>query len=144
MKKINGKPLIFYTINICKKIFSNERIIVTSDSKSVQQYCKSIDLQLNYLRPKYLSEDNTPMIETVKHAIEWYRSFYNHKINNFILLQPTSPLRKLSDVQDAIDLYNKKELSSLVSVSPLINHPFECVEKTKPLDWNFPLGEKKI
>ena len=59
-----------------------------------------------WLRPKRLSSDETKSIDVIIHAIKWYEKNY-HKINTIILLQPTSPFRKVKDLNNALNIYVK-------------------------------------
>ena len=55
LKLINGKPLMYYTINqaIKSKIF--DKIMVSTDSKRILKYAKSFGADGWFLRPKKLA-----------------------------------------------------------------------------------------
>ena len=38
--KLNGKPLLFYSINLAKKIKSIKKIFVSTDNKAIAEYAK--------------------------------------------------------------------------------------------------------
>ena len=47
-----------------------------------------------------------------------------------LVLQPTTPVRKISDLNKAIKLFKDQKISSLVSVVKMKEHPYECIELT--------------
>ena len=73
-----------------------------------------------------MSKDDTKTYEVIKHALKFMEK--NHINYDYILLlQPTCPLRKLKDIDFAINflLKNKKRYDSVVSVVDVgANHPY--------------------
>ena len=70
LTKFLGKPLIKYSINFAKKI-KNNTIIVSTDSKKIKNLAYQ-DLEINdYVRPKNLSRDETPLEDTLHHVVKW-------------------------------------------------------------------------
>ena len=55
---------------------------------------------------------------------------------NVILLPPTSPLRKKSDLKKAFGIFKKREHDSLVSAISMREHPYYCIKKKKGR-WSF-------
>lgn len=63
-------------------------------------------------RPEHLSSDNSSMEEVLKYVIE-KESLHD---STLVLLQATSPLRRDTDIQEAIQLYNKGHHDLVMSV----------------------------
>ena len=126
MVLLNKKPLIFYTLNILKKLKKNIFPFISTDSKKIKIYCEKMGFKNSYVRPKSLSMDKSNIIDAIKHAINWFGS---KKIffDAILLLQPTTPLRSLKELKEAINLFKKKKLKSLVSVTKMKEHPYECI-----------------
>ena len=53
-----------------------------------------------------------------------------------MLLQPTSPIRSKKEVNKIIKIFIRKKISSLISVTKMKEHPFECV-KLKGEKWDY-------
>ena len=53
-----------------------------------------------------------------------------------LVLQPTTPVRKIRDIEKAINIFKEKRYSSLVSLVQMKEHPYECVEIKKD-KWNY-------
>ena len=57
IKKINGKPLISYTINEAKKSKHINDYIVSTDSKEIAKISQKYGANVPFLRPKKISSD---------------------------------------------------------------------------------------
>ena len=121
-KIFNKKPLIYWTIKIAKQCKYINRIIVSTDSKKISTYSKKLNVEVPFIRPQNISKDNTDMIDVVKHLIKFTEK-EKYNFDALIILQPTSPLRKISDLNKACKIFSKKKWDSLISTIP-IPHQF--------------------
>ena len=135
MVLIKKKPLIYYTIKVAKKIYKNSTIFVSTDSVKIKKYVTKYNIKDNYIRPSYLSEDSSNIFDSIIHALSWLKK-KNQIYDAVIILQPTSPLRDVSVVSDAIKIFKKKNLKSMMSVSRMKEHPYECIKINKK-HWNY-------
>lgn len=134
--KLKKKPLIYHTLNISSKL-KNVYEFVSTDSKKIRNYSnKFLKEKCTYLRPSNLSRDKSLLVDAVKDAIYWLNENKFLKFDAILVLQPTTPIRKLKDIKNAISLFKKKKYSSLVSVVPMKEHPYECIEINKN-KWKF-------
>ena len=107
IKKLNNDPLILWTINIAKKIKKNNEILVSTDSPKIIEISNKAGVLAPWKRPSYLSGSKITSYKSAKHAIEWYQKKIS-KIDTIILLQPTSPYRRLSTFKKMYNLFKKK------------------------------------
>ena len=63
------------------------------------------------------------------HAIKWLKKKHNKSFDGIIILQPTSPIRIMSELYNATNFFEKKKIASLASVIKMKEHPYECIEK---------------
>ena len=110
LKFLKGKPLIFYTLRVANTISKKIKtdIFLSTDSIKIFNYCKKKSNIIDYIRPKYLAGDKSTIFEAIKHCIEFLKPTVN-KYHSIILLQPTSPARKLKELHSAIKFYEKKK-----------------------------------
>lgn len=134
-----GRPLISYAIEAAKKSKYIDRIIVSTDDRSIARYSVESGIAVPFLRPKRLSKDASPTSEAVIHAIKWLER-HKQTFDIVIVLEPTSPLRKDADIDAAIDLFvkNYDRADALVSVGEVhMEHPYitKCIDHgfVKPL-----------
>ena len=70
VKPFCGKPIIAYSIEaaLASEVF--DRVIVSTDSSEVMDVAKEYGAEVPFLRPDELSDDHTPTIPVIAHAIE--------------------------------------------------------------------------
>src|SRR4051812_31104478 len=74
IKPLNGKPLIYYSIDIARKITTDENICVTSDNQDIINRVEEYGMKVPFIRPKELATDTTGSYETILHAIDFYEN----------------------------------------------------------------------
>lgn len=119
IREIAGKPLIAWTIEEAKKSKYIDRLIISSEDEEIIDVAKSWGCEVPFIRPKELAKDDTPGIEPILHAIKMLP-----KYDYVVLLQPTSPLRLVEDIDKCIEFCINKQASSCVTVSEPDKNPF--------------------
>ncbi len=129
-KLLNGKPLLFYSIDLARKIVPDEQICVSTDSKKTIELCKNYGLKIPFIRPAKYATDTASTDEVIAHALAFFSA---RKLNfkTLILLQPTSPFRTEKQLREALKLYTGKE-DMVVSVTAAKSNPYyNLMEETK-------------
>jgi len=123
IKKLCGYPLIAWTILTAKKSKYIKQIVVSTDSKKIAKVSRKYGATVPFIRPKKYATDKASSFSVLKHAI----NFFNSKNINFdyvILLEPTSPLRQVEDIDNCIKKVLRKKIDTMVTVSKVIcQHP---------------------
>ena len=136
LTKLKNKPLIYYTLKVSKQIKNVYRFLST-DSKKIKNYAdRYLENKIDYLRPSKIAKDNSSLFLAIKHALDWLKTNKSLEFDAILVLQPTTPVRKLSDLNKAIKLFKNKKISSLVSVVKMKEHPYECIELTNK-KWSY-------
>jgi len=123
IKPLAGKPLILYTIELARSLFSDEQICVSTDSAEIKQIAENSGLHVPFLRPAVLATDKASSRDVILHAIEYYKLQKNKNYKNILLLQPTSPFRKKKHIKEALSLYSD-QLDMVVSVQVTKSNPY--------------------
>jgi N-acylneuraminate cytidylyltransferase/CMP-N,N'-diacetyllegionaminic acid synthase len=123
IKKMNDKPLIWYTINAAKKSKFIDKIIVSTDDNEIAEIAKKYDAEIPFMRPKELARDDSLAIDNYIYTIDRLNKEFNYGIVEFVVLQPTSPLRTSLDIDNAIQIFEEKKTDSVISVSEAIHPP---------------------
>ena len=111
--KLGKKHLINWSIDFAKKIPFVCDILVSTDSKKIGLIAKKRGALVPWMRPKKLSLDKTKSHDAALHAINWYENNIQ-KVDGLMLLQPTSPFRRLKTIKEGIRIFkNKKNISVL-------------------------------
>ena len=104
MVAINKKPLIYYTLNVARKIGINTYPFISSDSKKIIKFSKKFGFKSGYVRPKSLSKDNSSLFPAITHGIRWMKENHGKSFDAVLLLQPTTPVRKLKELKLDINI----------------------------------------
>lgn len=116
LKLLKGKPLIAYTIIEAKKSKLLNFLYVTTDDEKISEVSKSYNVDV-IKRPKKIARDTTQGYIPIQHAIKYLESKNKIDVDLVVVLQPTSPLRKTIDIDNAIYELIKNNCNSLVSVT---------------------------
>ena len=130
MVKINGKPLIEYSIEKAQMSNKIDELFVSTDDKGIADFVKSLGINV-IVRPKALASDKSPEWLSWQHAIRYVEKSIE-PFDLFVSIPTTSPLGEVSDIDNAI----KKLLSSnsdiCIAVTKSSRNPyFNLVEKNK-------------
>lgn len=117
---ICGQPLISWTIVAAQMAHSLDEIVVTTDDEEIAEIARGLGVEVPFMRPSELAQDDSSGVESVRHALSMVKGF-----DAAVLLQPTSPLRKPDDIDAVADM--AKTASSVVSV---------CTSH-EPIQWTF-------
>jgi len=112
-----GKPLISYTISEAKKSKYLDRIIVSTESEEYAKIAKKYGAEVPFLRPKKLAEDKSLIIDTVIDILKKLEKQENYKPDYVVLLQTTSPLRTVEDIDKCIEIALKKKCDGVMTMS---------------------------
>ncbi len=113
---LNGMPLIYHTINAAISSKFIEKTILSTDSQEIADVGSKYGAEVPFLRPEDYAKDSSPTIDTVLHTIKWLEENLSYEADAVILLQPTSPLRTVFHIDEAINIFNKKQPDTLVSI----------------------------
>lgn len=102
--KLKGKPLIFHSIDIIKKISQISSFFVSTDSKKIKKIVENKGISVPFLRPKKFAKDNSTDLDVMKHFYRWYKINYKKKIDLLVHIRPTTPFRKITTISKAIKI----------------------------------------
>jgi CMP-N-acetylneuraminic acid synthetase len=122
---LRGKPLIAWTIQQAMDSEFIDKVIVSTDCENIQKVSQNFGAKVEDLRPPELALDTTPSMDVLRYEIEKQDTEYDI----VLLLEPTSPLRKKSDIDRGIRklVDNWDEYDSVVSLGKVhMEHPSIC------------------
>ncbi len=128
IKELGDKPLICYSIDVARQLTSDENICVTTDDDAIIKVVEDYGLKVPFKRPDYLATDTCGSNEVLQHAYQFYQE-KGVQYDLIVLLQPTSPFRRIDDVIGSIDLY-EPSLDMVVTVKETAANPYyNCYEE---------------
>ncbi|MAF43259.1 MAG: acylneuraminate cytidylyltransferase [Parcubacteria group bacterium] len=131
IKLLAGKPLIAYTIEEAKKSKYLDRIIVSTQDKEIANVSEKYGAEV-IKRPEHLAGDTSKTIDALLHVVRvLIRKKYFPEIA--VELQPTSPLRQVKDIDEAIEFFfkNKSDSVTVASVCEEVFNPYLALKIEK-------------
>ena len=123
IKKLGGRPLIDWTIKEAQKSKYIDRLMISTDSEDIAKIGSKLGVEIPFLRPLKYATDNSLGTDVVLHVMDWFKK-NDSKYDYFILLQPTSPFRKVKHIDDALEItISNRDIDSLVSIQKVDQHP---------------------
>lgn len=118
VRALGGKPLIVHTAEAALAARRLSRVVLTTDDEKIAEVGRACGLEVPFLRPAELAQDDTPTLPVLQHAVtELERA--GDRFDAVCLLQPTSPFRRAGDIDGCIELLEKEGLDAVVSVLPV-------------------------
>lgn len=118
IRPFNGKPLIQWTIEAALAAPSIDRVVVSTEDQEIAELALAGGAEVPFLRPAELASDEAPGISPVLHALAQLQ-----EVSDLLLLQPTSPLRAVEDIEAIVKLRCHAGCASAVSLTPSPKHP---------------------
>lgn len=121
VKLLCGKPLIAWSIEAAKSSKYIDSVVVSTDDVEIKNIAEQFGASVPFLRPDSLSNDTASSFDVIQHAIHFLKvDSENHLI---VLLQPTSPLRTVEEIDGALEFFLAKNAKGVVSVSECEHSP---------------------
>lgn len=145
IKLLGGKPLLAYTTEVALQSNLLSEVIVSTDDDEIIAVAKRLGVKTPFKRPPELAQDDTPTIEVILHALNWYKN-QNIHFDAVCLLQVTYPFRTLAFLNEAIEKFSSNDCDALISVQkvPHVYNPHWIFEANDKGHLNIATGESKI
>jgi len=114
---IQGVPLVVIAGKLAAEISEIDRCIVSTDSKKIAKVAQDSNIDTPFFRPKNISSDFVSDWDVLIHALNECEKIDQCKYDVILMLQPTSPLRKKSDVLKTIKKLIDEEHDSVWTIS---------------------------
>jgi CMP-N,N'-diacetyllegionaminic acid synthase len=106
---LGGRPLLAWACDAAGASKRLTRIAVSTESPEIAAAARALGVDV-IDRPPEFATDEVPMLPVVRHAVDATDA------DALVLLQPTSPLRRATDIDAAFDLWRSSGADSVVSV----------------------------
>ena len=129
IKNFCGKPIIYYIIDSAIKSNLFDKIHVSTESELIKNVVEKNGLFIDFMRPKELSDDFTPIMPVISNVVETYKK-NNIQFDEIWILMSCAPLIDANDLVSASKIYNSQNIDS---IKPLIT----IAEYPAPIEWSF-------
>jgi len=117
------------------------RVIVSTDSNKILREALKNKAEIPFIRPSKLAKNNSPEIETWRHAIKSLNK--NNDIDFIVSIPTTSPLRLVSDIDNCIKRAIKKNLDMVFAVTEASKNPYFNIVELKNKKLSLVCSSKK-
>lgn len=124
IKMLAGKPLIAWTVGSALRAKTLHRTIVSTDDEKIADISRKYGADVPFIRPKKLARDSTPTLPVLQHAVKYLEETEDCCCEIIVTLQPTSPLRDESDIDNAVTKLIETNADSVVSVCEAEHSPY--------------------
>ncbi len=115
-KLLAGKPLIVWTIETAKRSKLITHLIVSTDDPEIAQICRKAGVDVPFMRPKELAQDDTPHVPVMRHATGYMEDRLSVRFDIVVILQPTSPFRTVEDLDGTLNKLLETDADSAVAI----------------------------
>lgn len=129
IKDLAGKPLIAYTIEEAKKSQFLTRCIVSTDDDEIAKISKKYGADIPFMRPAEIAQDESTSMEVVQHALKYLKDELNEEYDYLMILQPTSPLRIVDDIDESIKKIVDTDADSVMGMMELVDFSLKKFKK---------------
>lgn len=123
---LGGRPLIAWSIEAARQSRYIDRCIVSTDDAEIADVATAAGGDLPFRRPAALARDESTTLEVALHALDQLPGYAI-----LVILQPTSPLRRASDIDHTLERLSEAHANSAVTV----------VEPAKSPYWSYTIDE---
>ena len=144
-KSLHGKPLMEYTIAAALQATQLDAVVCSSENAQLCDIAASLSVEVPFVRPESLAQDNAGTLGVVQHAIQELGKAGRH-YDAVCLLQVTNPFRTATFIDAAITKFKNEAADALISVLK-VPHEYNPHWVFKPNSDDFltiATGEKEI
>ncbi len=122
IKDFCGRPMITWSIKAAQDSGLFERIVVSTDDAEIRETALEHGAEVPFLRPAELSDDHTPTIPVIRHAVEWFKE-YQQQVKYVCCIYATAPFLQPRFLREGIELLKRNHhIQFVFSVTPF-NYP---------------------
>jgi CMP-N,N'-diacetyllegionaminic acid synthase len=129
LANVAGKSLLAWTIQAATNAERVSHVLISTDDSEIADAARALAVDVPWLRPAALSTDTTPTLDVILHALEWAVQKLTPVPEIAVLLEPTAPLRRGEQIDEAISLLMNSDADCVAAVSrlPHVFHPEEVL-----------------
>lgn len=125
LQHIAGAPLVGRAARLgtrcLQRLGGDGRVVVSTDDEEIAACARFYGAETPFLRPTELATDTADSASAVRHALAWYDG-NDERFDEVVLLQPTAPLTRETDVINCIHEFRTDTQAPVVAVANSRDH----------------------
>ena len=132
IKKLNGFPLISYTIKTALKSRIINKLIVSTDDEGIAAVAEDYGAEVPFRRPSEFAGDNSHEFYSILHSIEKLKE-NNWHTDIIVFLRPTCIFRTEKSIDSAVQKLQESSYDSVRAISKAVYPPhwMKRIEKNR-------------
>ena len=124
-RSLLGKPLINWSIETAINTKYIDDVVVSTDSLEIAEIARQAGAQIPFIRPGELATDTATSVDVAIHALYQMNSLFGSTYDFVVLLEPTSPIRKTTDLETMIEkiVLRSADFDGIISLGEVREHP---------------------
>lgn len=132
IRKVNGKPMLAYSIEHAKESRYINRIIVSTDSEQYADIAREYGAEVPFLRPAEYATDTALDYDVFLHCLSYLQRQEDYEADIVVQLRPTYPIRDVNDIDCMIEmLLQNQTADSVRSIAPAKEIPYKMWRKAE-------------
>lgn len=143
LREVRGRPLVALAGDVARAVPEIDRAVVSTDHDEIARVAEAAGLAAPFRRPEAISGDRIGDWDVLAHALTAMEARDGTTYDIVVMLQPTSPLRRVTDVSGTIRMLVDGGYDAVWSVSPTDTkaHPLkQLVIRDGAMDYYDPRG----
>lgn len=124
IRSFAGKPIIAYSIEAAIQSGVVDRVIVSTDDEAIARAAGEYGAQTPFNRPANLSDDITPTVPVIKHAIEWVQQNWG-AVSAVCCIYATAPFVRPEDIRAAYETLANDKVTGYVFSATSFGFPIQ-------------------
>ena len=124
IRLLAGKPLIAYSIEAARQCAGVDRVVVSTDSPEIADIALAWGAEVPFLRPPELATDTASEWLAWRHAIAEVERVSGRRIDAFLSVPTTSPLRDVDDLDACLGKLLVSDADIVLTVTPSQRSPY--------------------
>lgn len=113
MPMLVSKPLMAYTFEAAKQSRYINKIVVSTDSPTIQRQAESFGAEVPFLRPPELCGKDVSLDRVLQHCVRWLEEHQGYAVDIVVLLEITHPIREEGLIDRVVQTLLESDLDSV-------------------------------
>lgn len=123
LKDFYGRPIIANSILACLGSGIFDDVVVSTDDEEIAEISRSFGAKTPFMRPAELSDDYTPTVPVIKHAIETMQELRGQTAEVVCCLYAIAPFVTAQMLQEAHQLFQSEKPKGFVCAATEFSFP---------------------
>lgn len=119
---VGGRSLLSHAVDIVNQASWIDHAILSTDDIEIANHGLSLGIPVPFMRPAEFAGDYSNSIDMWRNVLLMAEGYYHQTFDYSILLEPTCPLRSLTDVERTIAKLENNKFDAAVTVSKTPAH----------------------